>query len=230
MGTTDAGMTSFMTKISTAKGLGWRFRSGTWLARLVIIVSSVLATAGSFAQEAPAVSPPSIASPDYVIGPGDGLNVFVWRNDDLTTAVAVRPDGKISIPLVDDMQAVNKTPTQLARDIEQVLAEFIRSPQVSVIVSSFGIGAYDNQIRVVGGGAVRPQSIPYRQGLTLLDVVIEVGLSEFASGDRAKLVRRVDGEIREIRVRLNRLVNRGDVKQNVPLQPGDVLMIPETRF
>jgi polysaccharide export outer membrane protein len=159
------------------------------------------------------------------------LSVFVWGNPDLSTEVAVRPDGKISIPLVDDMQVVGKTPTQLSADIEVVLGEFVRSPDVTVQITGFGIGAYDNQIRIVGAGAVRPQSIPFRQGLTLLDVMIEVGISEFAAGDRAKLVRRnAEGEDEEIRVRLNKLVNRGDLRQNLTLQPGDVLIIPESRF
>lgn len=180
----------------------------------------------------PASAPPDTASSaDYIIGPGDSLNVFVWRNEDLSTTVGVRPDGKISIPLVEDMQAVGKTPSQLATDIEGVLSEFVRSPDVTIIVSGFGIGAYDNQIRVVGAGAVRPQAIPYRQGLTLLDVMIEVGLAEFAAGDRAKLVRRAaNGAVTETDVRLNRLVNRGDVSQNLTLLPGDVLIIPESRF
>lgn len=177
-------------------------------------------------------APPEAAnSADYIIGPGDSLNVFVWRNEDLSTTVGVRPDGKISIPLVEDLPAVGKTPSQLATDIEAVLSEFVRSPDVTIIVTSFGIGAYDNQIRVVGAGAVRPQSIPYRQGLTLLDVMIEVGLAEFAAGDRAKLVRRAgNGEVTESAVRLNRLVNRGDISQNLSLLPGDVLIIPESRF
>jgi polysaccharide export outer membrane protein len=111
-----------------------------------------------------------------------------------------------------------------------VLSEFIRTPDVTVIISGFGIGAYDNQIRVVGAGAVRPQAIPYRQGLTLLDVMIEVGLSEFAAGDRSKLVRRRGSTVEETPVRISRLVNRGDLSQNFSLQPGDVVIIPESRF
>jgi polysaccharide export outer membrane protein len=181
--------------------------------------------------QAGAPPPGEDVSPDYKIGPGDALSVFVWGNPDLSTGVAVRPDGKISIPLVDDMQVVGKTPTQLSADIEAVLGKFVRSPDVTVQITGFGIGAFDNQIRVVGAGAVRPQSIPFRQGLTLLDVMIEVGLAEFAAGDRAKLVRRRgDGETDEIDARLNRLVNRGDLRQNLTLQPGDVLIIPESRF
>jgi len=195
-----------------------------------LVVSSVFWASVSLAQQQPAPPErPAVAS-DYTIGPGDSLNVFVWRNPDLSTTVAVRPDGKISIPLVDDMPAVGKTPSQLAMDIGDVLSKFIRNPDVSVIVTSFGIGAYDNQIRVVGAGAVKPQSIPFRQGLTLLDVMIEVGLSEFAAGDRAKLVRRVNGKLQEQRVKLNRLINRGDLSQNLTLQAGDVVIIPSSRF
>jgi polysaccharide export outer membrane protein len=158
------------------------------------------------------------------------LNVSVWRNTDLAATVAVRPDGKISIPLVNDMPAVGKTPSQLAKDIEGALSQYIRSPEVTVIVASFGIGAYDNQVRVVGAGAVKPQAIPYRQGLTVLDVMIEVGLAEYAAGDRAKLVRRHNGEVQETPLKLNRLVNRGDLSQNLVLQPGDVVIIPQARF
>ena len=209
-------------------------RMATILAVGTILLGSaaVQAQGDQLAEQAAGEAPPQgkDVSPDYKIGPGDSLNVFVWRNPDLSTDVAVRPDGKISIPLVDDMQAVGKTPSQLATDIETVLAEFVRSPDVTVLITAFGIGAYDNQIRIVGAGAVRPQSIPFRQGLTLLDVMIEVGLSEFAAGDRAKLVRREGDEDQEIPVRLNRLINRGDLRQNLTLEPGDVLIIPESRF
>lgn len=195
-----------------------------------LIVLAACGSPGSTVRESPTPVVPEVNAADYVIGPGDALSVFVWRNQDLTTEVQVRPDGKISIPLVDDIPAVGKTPSQLATDIELVLAEYIRTPDVTVIVSRFGIGAYDNQIRVVGAGAVQPQAIPYRQGLTLLDVLIEVGLAEFAAGDRAKLVRRASGGPAEIGVKLDRLINRGDLSQNLALLPGDVLIIPETRF
>jgi polysaccharide biosynthesis/export protein len=197
------------------------------------ILLAIAVPACSSTQEsrvAPAPAQVIESADDYVIGPGDTLSVFVWRNDDLTSSVPVRPDGKISIPLVDDLLVVGKTPSQVAIDIETVLAEFIRTPDVTVVVSAFGVGAFDNHIRIVGAGAVNPQSIPFRQGLTLLDVMIEVGLAEFAAGDRAKLVRRVNGELQETGVRLNRLVNRGDLSQNLPLMPGDVLVIPESRF
>lgn len=201
-----------------------------WAIGLALLALAACSSTETTAQ--PAVSQPTAeqSTANYTIGPGDSLSVFVWRNPDLSQSVSVRPDGKISIPLVEDMQAVGKTPSQLASDIEAVLGEYVRSPDVTIIVSSFGIGAYDNQIRVLGAGAAKPQAIPYRQGLTLLDIMIEVGLSEYASGDRAKLVRRVNGTMEETPIRLNRLVNRGDLSQNVTLLPGDVLIIPEARF
>ena len=169
------------------------------------------------------------ASEDYIIGPGDGLQVFVWGHDDLTTGVLVRPDGKISTPLVEDMRAAGKTPTQLARDIEMFLAEYVRSPTVTIIVQSF-VGEYAQQIRVVGQ-ATEPQALSYRKGMTVLDVMIEVGgLSEFASGNRSRIVRRENGQETTIKVRLNDLLNKGDMDQNVRMVPGDVLIIPESVF
>ena len=165
----------------------------------------------------------------YVIGPGDGLQIFVWGHDDLTTAVTVRPDGNISTPLVEDLPASGKTPTQLARLVEERLSEFVRTPQVTVIVQNF-VGEYGRQVRVVGQAA-EPQSLAYREGMTLLDLLISVGgLSEFAAGNRAKLVRKVNGEEQVIRVRLDDLVNKGDLEQNVRIRPGDVLIIPESFF
>ena len=165
----------------------------------------------------------------YQIGAGDGLRVFVWGHEDLTTNVAVRPDGYISTPLVEDMRAAGKTPTELAREIEEVLGGFIRSPTVTVIVQSF-VGEYDRQIRIVGQAA-EPASIPYRAGMTVLDVIISVGgLAEFAAGNKAKIVRRENGTDVIINVRLNDLLNRGDMRQNVRMRPGDVLIIPESAF
>ena len=167
-------------------------------------------------------------SPDYVIGPGDSLQVFVWRNPELTAVVPVRPDGKISTPLVEDMVAVGKTPSGLARDIEKVLAQYVKSPQVNVIVtvpaSVFG------QIKVIGQ-VLRPQALPYRSGMTVLDAVLAVGgLGPYAAGNRARIVRTENGKQVEINVRLDALTNNGDMKQNLPLQPGDILMVPESRF
>ena len=166
---------------------------------------------------------------EYVIGPGDALQIFVWDHQDLSTAVQVRPDGKISTPLVEDLQAAGRTPTELARDIETVLKEYIRTPVVTVIMQGF-VGEGAQQIRVVGQ-AVAPQALQYRQGMTVLDVLIAVGgLSEFAAGNRAKIIRKTaDGEV-EIRVRLSDLLNDGDIKQNVRMQPGDVLIIPQSFF
>ena len=166
---------------------------------------------------------------NYVIGPGDGLQVFVWGHDDLSTGVQVRPDGKISTPLVEDMQAAGRTPTELARAIETELSEYVRSPTVTIIVQQF-VGEYDRQIRVVGQAAVA-QALSYREGMTLLDVMIAVGgLSEFASGNRAKIIRSLDGQELTIKVRINDLLNKGKMEQNVRMMPGDVLIIPESVF
>ena len=168
-------------------------------------------------------------SDDYVIGPGDGLEVFVWGHDDLSTSVQVRPDGEISTPLVEDMQAAGRTPTELARAIEEALSEYVRSPTVTIIVQEF-VGEYARQIRVVGQAA-EAQALSYRNGMTLLDVMIEVGgLSEFAAGNRARIVRRQDGEEITIKVRINDLLNKGDMEENVRMMPGDVLIIPESIF
>jgi polysaccharide export outer membrane protein len=164
-------------------------------------------------------------TPEYRIGPGDTLQIFVWDHEDLTSEVQVRPDGRISTPLVEDMPAADKTPTILAGDIEVVLSEYVRSPVVTVIVQSF-VGASDQQVRVVGEASA-PKAIQYREGMTVLDVVIEVGgLSEFASGNRAKIVRTVNGVQAEIRVRLDDLLNKGRVEANVAMLPGDILVIP----
>ncbi len=165
---------------------------------------------------------------EYVIGPGDILRVFVLRNPDLTVEVPVRPDGKISTPLVNDMEAVGKTASQLGRDVEQALAEYVRNPSVSIIVVR-PMGAL-GQVRVVGQ-AVSPRAIPFRSGITVLDVIIEVGgLSQYAAGNRAKVIRVEKGVSREIRVRLDDLLNKGDVTQNITMQAGDILFIPEARF
>ena len=168
-------------------------------------------------------------SDDYRIGPGDSLQIFVWDHKDLSTSVQVRPDGKISTPLVEDLQAGGRTPTQLARDIENVLTEYIRTPIVTVIMQGF-IGEGGQQVRVVGQ-AVAPRAFQYRQGMTIIDVMIAVGgLTEFAAGNKAKVVRKTtNGEI-EIRVKLSDLLNDGDVSQNIEMMPGDVVIIPQSFF
>jgi len=165
---------------------------------------------------------------EYRIGPGDTLEIFVWRNPELSTKVPVRPDGKISAPLVGDVEAVGKTPARLAADIEGILGEYIKTPKVNVIVAS-AVSA-NSQIRVVGEAA-HPQALPYRNGMTLLDVMIAVGgLGQYAAGNRAHLIRRVDGKSVDMRVRVDDLINRGDLSANVVIQPGDVLSIPQSRF
>ena len=165
---------------------------------------------------------------EYVIGPGDTLQIFVWRNTELTATVPVRPDGKISTPLNEDMVAVGKTPTQLARDIEKVLSEYVRSPTVNVIVTQ-PLGA-SSQIQVIGQ-VTKPGSLPYRAGMKVLDAMLAVGgLTQFAAGNRAKLVRKLNGKEQQIHVKLDALVNKGDMAQNLDLQPGDVLVVPESLF
>ena len=167
-------------------------------------------------------------SPDYIIGPGDTLSVFVWRNPDLSVKVPVRPDGKISTPLVEDMVAVGKTPAQLARDIEKVLSEYVKQPQVNIIVEN-PVSAY-NQVRLVGQ-VVKPAAVAYHEGMTVLDAVLQVGgLSPYAAGNRAKIVRKVNGKETNIKVRLDDIIKKGELKYNVPLRPGDVIVVPESFF
>jgi polysaccharide export outer membrane protein len=166
---------------------------------------------------------------EYVIGPGDGLSIFVWRNPELSRGVTVRPDGKLSVPLVEDLVAAGKTSTQLAREIEEVLGTYIKEPLVTVIVGGFS-GVYDTQVRVLGE-ATSPTALPYRDQMTMLDVMIAVGgLTEFADGNKAQLVRVIDGEQHQARVRLEDLIKDGDISANVPVAPGDVIIIPEAWF
>lgn len=201
--------------------------------RIIVAAAYVLMIAGCGSGGAGSILPDDAgvetSGDNYVIGAGDGLQVFVWGHDDLTTSVSVRPDGNISTPLVEDMRAAGKTPTELARSVEEALAEFVRSPTVTIIVEQF-VGEYNRQIRVVGQ-ATEPMSLNYRAGMSLLDVMIEVGgLSEFASGNRAKIVRNSGEGEQVIEVRVKDLLNRGDMSQNVRMMPGDVLIIPESVF
>ncbi|NOX93180.1 MAG: sugar ABC transporter substrate-binding protein [Gammaproteobacteria bacterium] len=167
--------------------------------------------------------------PLYLIGPGDNVNMFVWGNGELSSSVPVRPDGRITTPLVEDIMASGKTPTQLARDMEKELARYIKNPVVTIIVTGF-TGRYSEQIRVLGE-ASRPQSLPYREHLTVLDVMISVGgLTEFAAGNKAKIIRTVDGKQSEYAVRLDDLIQDGDISANVDMFPGDTLIIPEAWF
>lgn len=198
----------------------------------VLGVLAGAASLGAYAQT-PAASPQASAaqaarSPDYIIGPGDEIEVFVWQNPDLSVNVPVRPDGKISTPLDEDMVAVGKTPSQLAHDIEMKLSEYVRSPHVNVIVTK--PASVFSQVKVIGQ-VNRPQAIAYRDGMTVLDAVLAVGgLTDYAAGNRARIVRTENGQEKDIPVRLSALVNGGDMSQNLPLKPGDVLVVPESRF
>src|SRR3954470_11271387 len=172
-------------------------------------------------------APERAATPEYnyLIGPLDTINIVVWRNPDLSQSVPVRPDGKVTVPFVEDLPVLGKDLTQLARDIEKRLAKFIRDPVVTVIVNNFN-GPYSEQIRVIGEAA-KPQALPYRQKMTLLDVMIAVGgLTDFADGNSASVLRVSDGK--QYRVRLKDLVRRGDVSANIEMLPGDVVIIPQS--
>lgn len=172
--------------------------------------------------------PVSDVAADYIIGPGDTLKISVLRSPDLDAEVPVRPDGKISTPLVNDVVAVGKTPTQLATEMEKKLGEFVRAPTVSVIVTR--ATSSRSQVMVIGQ-AVSPKALPYHSGMTVVDLMIQVGgLSQFAAGNRAKIIRREGTSTREIKVRLSDLLNKGKITENVTLQPGDILVIPETLF
>lgn len=191
-----------------------------------ILVAALAACATSSHPPAPR----SVASPDYnyLIGPLDSLQIIVWRNPELSISVPVRPDGKVSVPLVEDIPVLGKNPTQLARDIEKAMGKYIRDPVVTVIVGTFN-GPYSEQIRVVGEAA-RPQALPYRQKMTLLDVMIAVGgLTDFADGNNASVLRTGEGG-GQYHVRLRDLVRRGDVSANIEMKPGDVLIIPQSWF
>jgi polysaccharide export outer membrane protein len=175
-------------------------------------------------------APVSAATPQYryLIGPGDTVNIIVWRNPELSIAVPVRPDGRISTPLVEDLQALGRNPTDLARDVEKALSRLIRDPVVTVLVTGFQ-GPFSEQIRIIGEAA-RPQAIPYRQNMTLLDVMIQVGgLTDFADGNGAVLVRGAE-KGRQYSVRLKDLIKRGDISANVDVKPGDVVIIPQSWF
>lgn len=167
--------------------------------------------------------------PLYQIGAGDSLTIFVWRNAELTTTVTVRPDGRISVPLIEDLYVEGKDPSSLAREIESELAVYIQDPLVTVMVGGF-VGTFPQQVRIVGE-ASQPQAIPYRANMTLLDIIIQTGgLTEFADGNNTTLVRTQAGEQTEFRVRLDDLLEDGDISANVALLPGDILIVPETFF
>lgn len=176
----------------------------------------------------PAPASAQTADYSYVIGAGDNVNIIVWRNPELSMSVPVRPDGKVSAPLVDELVAQGKTSAELARDIEKKLSTYVRDPVVTVIVTGF-VGPYSEQIRVVGEAA-RPLFLPYKQKMTLLDVMIAVGgLTDFADGNRAVIQRTAEGN-KQYSVRLKDLIRRGDISANVEMRPGDILIIPQSLF
>jgi polysaccharide export outer membrane protein len=197
-----------------------------------ILAASLLAACASY-PSAPTAVPESAVSDDqsaYVIGPNDGLTIFVWRQPELSAPVTVRPDGKISVPLIDDLQAAGKTPSELAKSITKILSEYVQDPKVTVIVQSF-VGPFDRQIRVVGE-ATRPQAISYRRNMTVLDVMIAVGgLTDYAAGNRAVIVRKATGgKQQNYNVKLDDLLKDGNVAANAYVLPGDVIIIPQSRF
>ena len=194
------------------------------------LVAGLMLLAGCSSTPPYPEAPTFAASPDYLskIGPLDSVNVTVWRNPELSMSVTVRPDGKITAPLIEDLPALGKDPTTLARDIEKALSKYIRDPVVTVIVGGF-IGPYPEQIRVLGE-AGKPQAIPYRQGMTMLDLMIVVGgITDFADGNKATILRTSEGG-RQYSVRLRDLLKRGDISANVDVKPGDILLIPQSWF
>lgn len=197
-----------------------------------LVLSPLLVSCASAPTPAPTPAPKAAeakpADSNYIIGPGDELEVFVWRNPELTATVPVRPDGKISTPLVEDMVAVGKTPPQLARDMEKVLSEYVREPKVNIIVKT-AASAF-SLVKVVGS-VQHPSALPYREGMRVLDAILAVGgLTQFASGNHARIVRVENGKETIIHVKVADLVNSGDVKQNALLKPGDVLVVPQSIF
>ena len=203
----------------------------TWGLTQSMLLAALLLTVGctSTPVAPPAATAAASSQSDYIIGPGDELQIFVWRNPEISTTVPVRPDGKISTPLVDDMPAVGKTPSQLARDIEQALSRYLKKPIATVTVNKF-VGNFNEQIRVVGQAA-EPRALQYRDDMTILDVMIEVGgLTEFAAGNRAQLIRRTDSGPKNFNLRLADLINNGDMTANLKMQPGDIVIIPESWF
>ena len=198
-----------------------------WLAAAMLLAVAVAGCKSLGREEAPR----KVATPtyNYLIGPLDTLQINVWRNPDLSVTVPVRPDGKVSVPLVEDLPVLGKDPTQLARDIEKAMGKFVRDPVVTVIVTNFN-GPFSEQIRVIGEAA-KPQALPYRQHMTLLDVMIAVGgLTDFADGNAASVFRATEGGPKQYGVRLKDLVRRGDATANIEMKPGDVLVIPQSWF
>ena len=199
------------------------------LALTFAALAGLLAACSSPADAPARIVVGTAVTKDYVIGPGDQLQVFVWRSPELSAMVRVRPDGRISVPLIDDLEVEGKTPSTVGRDIEQKLSSFVKDSVVTVMMVDF-VGPLDRQIRVIGE-ASKPQAILYRNGITALDVIIQSGgLTQYAAGNRATIVRVVDGREATYRVRLDDLLKNGDISANVPIAPGDILIIPQSYF
>lgn len=210
------------------RSLGSISRASFFRLSFLAVFSVALLSGCATTQYPPAPATAGAGDYSYVIGPGDTLSITVWRNAELSASVPVRPDGKISTPLVEDLLAMGKDPKTLARDIEQALAKYIREPVVTVVVTGM-VGSASEQIRVVGE-ATRPQVLPFKHKMTLMDVMIAVGgLTEFADGNAATIMRSAEGN-KLYSVRLRDLVKRGDVSANVEMRPGDVVVIPQSWF
>jgi len=214
-----------------------RFSRGYSFLPAALLATTMLAGCMSGGGSRPELPPAAFVASreqpgeEYIIGPLDSLQIFVWRNPELSSKVQVRPDGRITTPLINDMPAVGKTPAMLANDMKLALGEYIKDPIVSVIVDSFS-GTYSQQVRIVGA-TEKPAALPYRANMTLLDAMIAVGgLNEYAAGNRARLIRydRATGKQKEYQIHLNRLLKNGDSSANVRLEPGDVIIIPESMF
>ena len=201
----------------------------TFLRAIAAVAVLTVTGCGGAPPLPPAPPASSLPSAEYRIGPGDALNIFVWRNPELTLTVPVRPDGRLSIPLVEDVVAIGKTPTTLAREFEERLSKYVKEPLVTVIVEGF-VGPIPEQIRVIGEAA-QPRALPYRADMTLLDVMIAVGgLTRYAAGNDSVIVRTAQGEQNTYSVHLNSLIRDGDIESNVALRPGDILIIPQRLF
>ena len=195
----------------------------------IVLAIAALAGCSSTPAYPPAPTQTGNVNWNYLVGPGDSVQVFVWRNPEVSGTFPVRPDGKMTMNLIEDLQASGKTPTQLARDIEKTLSKYIQEPIVTVIVSG-GVGPFDQQIRVVGEAA-KPQALNYREKMSLIDLMISVGgLTNFAAGNKAYILRTTEGKQTRLGVRLEDLLKGGDISANVDMRPGDVLVVPESLF
>lgn len=196
---------------------------------LFIAAAAVLASCSAAGPAPSTIAPGTAVTRDYTIGPGDQMQVFVWRSPELSAMVRVRPDGRISVPLIDDLEVEGKTPSAVGREIEKKLSNFVKDAVVTVMMVDF-VGPLDRQVRIIGE-ASKPQSITYRNGITVLDVIIlSGGLTQYAAGNRATIVRVVDGRETVYGLRLDDLLKNGDISANVPVAPGDVIIIPQSYF